>query len=171
MAILIIIFIGFVDLIKPIYFNLWQHNWKKQIRRELKEEVKKHHLIILSFAKIDLQKGNVILQFIREDEFKFNGSMYDIVEINETKDSILYTCFLDLKEMLQISALLNLFTNSGNFSPTSNLFKLRQIENIFYILVVPSISIYLTFNRLQYFTKKMSFLSFALEIPTPPPKY
>jgi len=136
-----------IDAFRPLYLSIWQINWKKQIRKELKSEVKKNHLITLTFAKTDLKQKLIHLQFIKEDEFRFNNQMYDIVRTIETNDSISYVCYLDLKEMLQISSMLDIAMNSGLLAPCLPILKNKIVQ----------------FS--DYFPeKKLSFLSFLIAI-------
>lgn len=145
-------------------------NWRKQIRRELKEEVIKHHLIKFTFSKFDLTNKNISLQFIKKDEFRYNNQMYDIVEKIESKDSVTYVCYHDIKEMLQVSALMNIAMNSGFMTQAVPLLKSIILENQYYIsfkeLFKPDLSLLFLDNKTDSFT----FINCVIEVITPPPK-
>lgn len=153
-----------------MYLIIWQINWKNQIRRELKTEVKKNHLITLAFSKTDLRKKIIYLQFIRNDEFRFNNQMYDIVYKTENKDSVIYVCYLDLKEMLQISSMLNIAMNSRLLTPFLPILKNKIVQ---YFDYYPEIK----FNVMAYTIEFMMLLPInihtilrEIEVNLPPPK-
>mgnify|MGYP005844879357 CR=1 FL=1 len=168
--ILLIITILLIDNLRPLYLTLWQLNWKAHIRKELKLEVKNNHLLKLTFSKFDLNNKIVNLKFIRNDEFFYNNQMYDIVRTMETKDSISYVCYLDLKEMLQISSMLNIAMNSGLLTPFLPILKNKIIQFFDYL---PEIK----FNGLAYTVEFMMLLPNnihtilrEIEVNLPPPK-
>lgn len=58
----------------------------------------KEQIILLSFNKTDIKNGNIDFIWKHSKEFKYNGSMYDIVERIDSEDSVYFYCFLDEKE-------------------------------------------------------------------------
>ena len=56
--------------------------------------------LILSFQKSDIESGNISLQWINKNEFRYHGKMYDIVESAEIKDSIFFHVYCDNTENL-----------------------------------------------------------------------
>ncbi len=170
LVIFLIFLVGLIDTFRPVYFSIWQQNWRKQIRRELKSEILKHHLVNLTFSKKDLQKNKAILKFISQDEFYYNGNIYDIVKFVQSSDSVAFVCYLDITEMMQISALIGRVAKSGNFLPA--LLNLKSILLLcnFYILFSSNVPLYL-FRKLQvsYFFLNTT-LNMVKDVPEPPPK-
>ena len=160
-----------VDFLRPLYFSLWQYNWRKQIRRELKTEIFANHLIKLTFSKKDLKSKNKVIYFVEEDEFRYNNIMYDIVSIEETADSIKYTCYQDIKEMMTITMLINITTNSGALFPLPPLLKTKLIHYTHYIAEV-NVMFYTVFFKFSITQIDFSrILSRIIEVLTPPPEY
>ncbi len=159
-----------IDTFRPLYLSIWQLKWKNQIRRELKSEVKKNHLITLAFSKTDLRKKSIHLQFIRNDEFRFNNQMYDIVHKTETKDSISYVCYLDLKEMLQISSMLNISMNSGLLTPFLPILKNKIIQFIDYFPENKLNCLAYTIELMMILPNNIHTIFREIEVNLPPPK-
>ena len=76
----------------------WQ---KKAVRKEVKKRIndglKDEELVKLTFLKNDVDK---LLNWIKKDEFDFNGQMYDIVRSWESNDSVFYMCWKDDDESI-----------------------------------------------------------------------
>ena len=75
------------------------HYQKKLIRKEVKKQIiagiDKDKLVKLKFSKEEIQNK---LKWKHAAEFEFNGEMYDIVDKEESGDSIIYRCWWDNKE-------------------------------------------------------------------------
>jgi hypothetical protein len=78
------------------YYSL--QNTKHEIQTAIKEKKIKKNLIWLSFKKRDIEEKKINFVWKHSREFRFNGSMYDIVERKDTKDSVFFYCYLDKKE-------------------------------------------------------------------------
>lgn len=160
-----------LDVIRPVVFGIWQFNWRKQIRLELKKEVKKHKLINLTFSKKDLASNQLKLKFVKEDEFQFNNSMFDIVQRIETNDSITFVCFLDIKEMLYFSAIFSSKVHNGLLLPIPPILLNTFLKYYDYVnTLIPS------FFFQQCISTKIILINLSvifrnIEVPTPPPKY
>lgn len=78
----------------------WLTVQKKMVRKQIKHEIiagiDKSELVLLSFSKEEAQN----LKWKHSKEFEYKGSMYDIVETLEGKDSISYWCWWDHEETL-----------------------------------------------------------------------
>ncbi len=158
-----------MDIFRPLYLGIWQINWKKQIRRELKSEVLKHNLVELTFSKQDIKNNKSYIQFIRKDEFRYNNHMYDIVGKTESKDSVTYICYLDIKEMLQICSLMNITMNSGLLLPSLPLTKIKVIQFFDYINTSQFNSLLFTYNLISNIINNFKIISRDIEVNTPPP--
>jgi hypothetical protein len=170
----ILLFICFAMMLplKPLALSLYQQIWKLHIYSQLKNEIKSEHLSQLTFSKNDINSRRIDFKFIKENEFSFNGMMFDIKSTNETKDSISFTCYRDIKEMLLISAIHNAITHSGNFEqPLPNkllkLFNTLNFDNFELINnALISLSEYISPN----FSPSKKFNDIILLINTPPPE-
>lgn len=171
LIILLIVSVGIIDIIRPIYLSIWQINWRKQIRRELKSEIKKNHLIKLTFSKNELRSKKINLQFIKDDEFRYNNSMYDIVGKSESNDSIIYVCFLDLKEMLQIASVMNFQMHSGLLSPILPILKSIISQNIYYLLTKQILIFYPKLFVVLHTHYLFKYPQRIIDVTTPPPKF
>lgn len=171
LIILLIFSVSIIDIIRPIYLSLWQINWRKQIRKELKAEVKKNYLIKLTFCKNDLQSKKITLQFIKKDEFRYNNSMYDVVDKLESNDSLTYVCFLDLKEMIQIASIMNLKMHSGLLLPILPLLKNSSILYIYYITTKQVLFLFPSLYEVLHLPCLTNCPIRIIDVATPPPKY
>ncbi len=65
-----------------------------------------------------------------QDEFEFQGSMYDVISKDSLKDSIIYMCFLDEKESKVNITIDKLSKNIWSHSPLSNDFETKLVDFI-----------------------------------------
>ncbi len=77
----------------------WLKMKQKEIRREVKRkmhsELEKGDLIKLSFHK-HLEKSNI--SWIKKGEFSYKNSLFDVVYVETTADSVIYFCWEDHEE-------------------------------------------------------------------------
>ena len=81
-----------------IVFKGWQNGIRKQIRYQIRNDIKLLEIEVLTFSKADLLQNKVILEWEKDKEFRFNDNMYDVVSRKETTDSITFVCINDRKE-------------------------------------------------------------------------
>jgi hypothetical protein len=78
---------------------LWLNHQKKQVKREVKwkiiEGIDKSELVLIQLTKAEAKEK---LDWEHSKEFEFEGEMYDVVEFEETTDSVKYWCWWDYKE-------------------------------------------------------------------------
>ena len=77
------------------YAGVVKHQIKKQVKQSIAAGLKKSELHFLKFSKSEIDKK---VNWKHDDEFEFNGFMYDIVERDQTSDSLLFWCWLDKVE-------------------------------------------------------------------------
>jgi len=94
-AVLILIFNsgGYVIVYQQLIMLTKYSNHLAIERKQVKEKI-----ILLSFLKSDIENNTIDFIWKHSREFKFNGSMYDIVERIDSNDSVHFYCFLDKKE-------------------------------------------------------------------------
>lgn len=78
---------------------LWLKHQKKQVKREVKwqiiEGIDKSELVLIQLSKSEAAEK---LEWEHSQEFEFEGEMYDVVEFEETSDSVKYWCWWDYEE-------------------------------------------------------------------------
>lgn len=78
---------------------LWLKHQKKQVKREVKwkiiEGIDKSELVLIQLSKSEAKER---LDWEHSKEFEFEGEMYDVVEFEETADSVKYWCWWDYEE-------------------------------------------------------------------------
>ena len=78
---------------------LWLNLQKKQVKREVKweiiEGIDRSELVLIQLSKSEVEEK---LEWEHSKEFEFEGEMYDVVEFEETPDSIKYWCWWDHEE-------------------------------------------------------------------------
>jgi hypothetical protein len=78
---------------------LWLKHQKKQVKREVKwriiDGIDKSELVLIQLTKAEAEKK---LDWEHSKEFEFEGEMYDVVDVEETTDSIKYWCWWDYEE-------------------------------------------------------------------------
>lgn len=88
--------IGFVG-----YFEFSYYLLKKDIKKLLKEGVPEDELVYFEFSKKEM--NNLI--WIKKNEFKLNGNMYDVVRTKPTKDKFILECVSDTQETILFAKL------------------------------------------------------------------
>ncbi|MBI5326289.1 MAG: hypothetical protein HZB41_13625 [Ignavibacteriae bacterium] len=77
-------------------FVLVQKSHRKYIKNIIRKELTQTE--ILKFSKYDLNSKKIHIVYVKEDEIRYNNSMYDIVSVKETTDSIYINCINDKEE-------------------------------------------------------------------------
>jgi len=166
-TILIILSISIVYIFRPIGLSIYQQIWKTQVYLSLKNEVKKHHLETIIINKFDLTNSSIQFERVNKKEFKLNGMMYDIVKETETDKQTEFLCFLDIKEMIIISALLNNLAHSGSLFPIKAI--INYTLDTFYLTTI-FLLIYFS-SKIKYIYNQSKITSEFFEIPNPPPNF
>ncbi|MCX8009797.1 MAG: hypothetical protein N3A61_01465 [Ignavibacteria bacterium] len=152
-----------------LYLHL-KHEAKRLIYESVNELTEKD-LTLISLSKQDKNSNNQNLIWKEEYEFELNGKMYDIIKVEETKDSIIYYCINDEREEELIKKFIKHFDeNSINGKSKNSQSVSFQISNIqaipisSYNLESPKISTICYISLMEYYN------SIHLDIPSPPPK-
>lgn len=138
---------------------------KKTVHYLLEENELDEKLIIQSLSKKDVENKTISFEWIEDNEFRFDGQMYDVKKDLSDLDSLRFLCYLDEHENL-IEQLFNKYSNPNKnhskkfvFAPFLGLF-FQKTECIKYLIEIFPFrlenSIQLTIN--------------FQEIPTPPPQ-
>lgn len=89
---------------------------RKEVKRQIIAGIDKNELVLLTFSRAAI---NTDLRWEHAREFEYRGEMYDIVETNETGDSISYWCWWDHRETALNKSLDKLTQSACGQSPGS----------------------------------------------------
>ncbi len=144
---------------------------KKKIFEEIALTKSFNQLTCIQIPKKDFYSKSSPLTMFDDDEFEFNGNMYDIVKKVETENQIIFYCINDVKEerlLLSFHKIADDVTKTKNNSSSTKtviqtLILLGIAGNIFSPEFYPQ-----TFLLKQEYT--INYKSFKKENLTPPPR-
>jgi hypothetical protein len=113
-----------------LLFLIQKSEIQNEFRQYLKHSVSVNNLTLIKITKNN--KSNNSLIFTKRDEFRYKGSMYDIVKKKVTKEAIYYYCFNDKKEENLRKNFVNNFKRSeeGSNSSKRNFLILEKLLTI-----------------------------------------
>lgn len=79
-------------------FTVLQYRVRSEVKKMLKATVPEGEILTLTFHTESLEKGGYALQWIEPHEFRYNGSMYDILRTHISGDSTYFECINDVQE-------------------------------------------------------------------------
>ncbi len=153
---------------------LWLNHQKKQIKRELKgkiiDGIDKSELVFIQLSKAEAREQ---LDWEHSKEFEFKGEMYDVVEFEETADSVKYWCWWDHEETklnLHLAEIVNnlLGNQPDKKEKQQNLISFYQSlfsEKIFQWQTLQFANVSNQITKYQFIQKE-----FINSIPSPPPQ-
>lgn len=113
-----------------VVFKGWQKGIRSQIKEQIRHDSKLSDIEVLTFSKADLKQKRIALEWEKEDEFRFNGNMYDVVSRNESSDSITFTCINDRKEKKLIDQFQAFVNQQHNNVPSKHSNPFKILENL-----------------------------------------
>lgn len=110
---------------------------KSEIQNEFRQYLK-HSVSAKNLTLIKIPKNNTLnhsIHFTKKDEFRYKGSMYDIVKKKINGDTIYYYCYNDKKEETLHKNFVNNFKRSeeGSNSSRRNFLKLAKLLTICFL--------------------------------------
>jgi len=108
------------------YFIYKQNSVRSEIKTQIKNNVPQNQLIVLKFTKEQTTK----LSFIKKNEFRLNGKMYDIVKTTIKNNIITYYCINDTQEEKLFENLNEQVSNNLNNILHKNTSKKNHIKSI-----------------------------------------
>lgn len=119
-----------------IMFKSFEKKYKSEVKQLIKDGVDDRDLVAFTFP-VDKQ-GNIVAEnfrWIKENEFRFDGEMYDIVNFEKNTDSISFYCIHDFKESRLFENLDKYLTDYLNNNPEKKNQTARILNSIslFYI--------------------------------------
>lgn len=148
-------------------FVIAQKSHRNYIRSKIKNELVKPET--LQFSKNDIKSGKIHIRYVKDDEIKVNNSMYDIISVKETSDSIIYTCINDKEEEKLIEKYMERETNSDSKSNHS-IFKNLKPFSVFVLNELRKIPEFYTISILTNENGSDFYKSIITEVLSPPPE-
>jgi hypothetical protein len=100
-----------------LIFKIQQHEIRQEIKQQIKAGVPEAELVLLKIPRKLEEKINPVFQRIHEREFRYCGSMYDIVRQETRGDTTWYYCVSDEKETLLFANLDEMARKEMNQNP------------------------------------------------------
>lgn len=150
-------------------FELVQMNHKTVIEKRINRGIPRDQRVVLKFEKNDYENKSLQMDWKDKDEFRLDGHMYDIINIEVTKDSVYLYCILDSKDSDLYSILDKLIKDDSENSDDEN--SLNNYFSHFYSCTVNQSSIQNYYSPSQYIDCISGRLLYIeLPVTTPPPQ-
>lgn len=168
MIALIVNICGMYFIIESVRFSV-----KKEIKRKIKLGVPENELHQLKFLKTDIESGNAELKWLEDNEFSFQGKMYDVVRTLDDGPYIIYYCINDFQEEQLFASLDNMIckqlTENGQAKAKSRLLQRLLIHEAVADICkkIPLDHHFTTIGTKPLF----SIQEVIIDIPTPPPQF
>ena len=140
------------------------------IRQEAKEIIESG-ISEENIEKIIIDNNNLpgSFKFIKEHEFMYKGSIYDIVRTDKQNQKTIYYCINDTKEKFLISKLLENKPDNQNISSLININILKSLTLNYLISSNEGLSVSV-FILLFIIKPQRSYKNFIPDVLPPPPK-
>lgn len=143
---------------------------QSSIQHHVERDLIKESLVKLTFLKSDLQHQ---VKWEGDDEFRFNGEMYDVITSEAMNDSINFLCFLDQKEdgfSQQFGQLLDQSTDDDTWDNENHTRLLKFLESLYYSESTYSLPFYELGDRQLNSDRHFCYSSIVGRQPFPPPR-
>lgn len=84
--------------IQVIVFKVFEQKYKREVKQLIKDGIPESELILFVFHKDYKIQTTENLEWIKPNEFRYHGEMYDIIREEKKGDSVYSYCFHDVKE-------------------------------------------------------------------------
>ncbi len=148
------------------YFN------RLEMRAAIRKKVSQNNLEVIKISLLPKNNQTSEIQFIKKNEIKYHGRLYDIVRRKNIGDSVFFYCLHDKKE----EAIIKNFYQHVEIHTATNIPLNHKHPNILKFIVKDFIpSFYVRFDNfclaeLSYFEYSQANRNFIPGIPYPPPK-
>lgn len=142
---------------------------QKEFRQYLKHSINEKSLTLIKITESD--KSKHLIHFTKNDEFRYKGSMYDIVKKKVIKNTIYYYCFSDKKEDKLRKNFVNNFKRSdeGSNSARRNFLKLAKMLTFGFLDSKDKFA-NIVIEKVTIFYIEHNHISFIPETSSPPPR-
>ncbi|MCL5991009.1 MAG: hypothetical protein M1419_02785 [Bacteroidetes bacterium] len=123
----------------------------------------------LRFSKSDIKTGKIHIRYVKDDEIKIHNSMYDIISVNETSDSLFFTCINDKEEEKLIEKYMEKENSSDSKSRTS-IFKIIKPFSVFVVTEMKSHFVLYSVSSPENKTGTDFYKSIISDVLSPPPE-
>ncbi len=123
----------------------------------------------LRFSKSDIKTGKIHIRYVKDDEIKIHNSMYDIISVNETSDSLFFTCINDKEEEKLIEKYMEKENNSDSKSRTS-IFKIIKPFSVFVVTETKNHFVLYSVSSPENKTGTDFYKSIISDVLSPPPE-
>lgn len=165
----------FVCITAPVvgtycWLSYEKHLTQKEVKRMLIRSIDKSELTVLSLS---LEEAEEDLRWEHSKEFEYKGEMYDVVEKQETADSVTYWCWWDHEETALNKDLAKLVSDVLNHNPDRNTQTNHLIDffKSLYYQPIENTSLMLANNDVEQYAELSLFKYLRYFSPSsPPPK-
>jgi hypothetical protein len=148
-------------------YHLFYQIRLSEIKADVKKELvrtRKTELTRLVFSSADFAS----LEWESRSEFRFQNTMYDVVEVAKKDGGIICWCLADKKETALVDQYLKTQNSSSENSPSQSLFKLLKAP--FLPVAFLKAEVFLPTDTSFFSTCFFSFPAALRQVPTPPPR-
>jgi hypothetical protein len=155
-----------------IAFKSIQYGIKKEIKTKIKGNLDEKELVLIKFPAHPDQQQKKLLHWKEENEFVYNGFMYDVVRQYAVNDTIYYYCINDTKEQELFGNLnVQVDQNMASSAMANNLVKLFKLTVDQSYLFSFSIDNLVQSSKATYSLFKVpGYSPVQQEVDTPPPE-
>ena len=146
-----------------LYFRYLQHKINTEVKNEIRKGLKEEDLSLIIVSVNDRQE---IFWTRKDKEFRYKGSMYDVVSTEVKGQKIYYYCLNDVKE----KQLLARFQQT-NRRRAKTLMNLKRVMGSKYFTEKPSFTTDLCTTGILFSEYQEHYHSLIPETNSPPPKF
>jgi hypothetical protein len=162
---IVMVFVFFYSIMGSyLNFTIEQYRLKEEIKEKIISSLPEKELTLVKITASDEEK----LTWMEDGkEFRYNGSMYDIVKIKRNSGVTYYYCFCDVNESKLLINLDKLVKNQTDNSPSKTTQKKQDITYLFQSILFPQD---LPTIPVLYLDCPSSYKSIISDILSPPPR-
>ena len=155
-----------------IAFKGLQYGIKKEIKTKIKGKLDDKELVLIKYPSHPDRQQKKLFHWKEENEFAYNGNMYDVVRQYTVNDTIYYYCINDTKENELFGNLnVQVDQNMASSAMANNLVKLFKLSVDQSYLFSFSIGNLVRTSKATYsLFKAPGYVPVQQEVDTPPPE-
>ncbi len=113
-----------------LFFKLRQYQIREMMEQRIKNGISKDELTLVKIPDKWQEGSHSSFTWVEDNEFRYKGRMYDIVEQEKHGDTTRYYCILDHEESALYSKLEEMTTSAMKHDPASQ----KQQQNLRHLL-------------------------------------
>ncbi len=170
--IFIFLFLYFHNLVGYLaVYTVMKYRIQGEVKEMIKASVPISELASFSFLTADLDREAAAIQWMADDEFRYEGRMYDIVSVHVNGDSTHFNCINDVQEERLFADLgdhvrrqMGDSGNQGRLDAFKDVFKDSHFHIIRWCNRLPATGTMATLSVQEY-------ASICLDVPFLPPRF